>query len=241
MEQRRRVREQAPGIAQAIHWTRIDDVGTRDDVTLISINRPCTRRAEPVVTSRRSPVAVVMCCDNCAPELVEAERSVPGPGEGGGSPGHELPPRAAARPLAALRRRRSPSPWPPQGAAAAPFDNARGGDTERAVDASGGPHDPQACQESRAGAQSVRALPSHNPRCPTSSTLWRRDTADGALSDDRRGYPDVSWRGSHRPQQTRSRVFTNAGWAPMPGDLIDAAERGVGNVYHELHLATRLP
>lgn len=163
MEQRRRIRKRAPGSGPAIDWTRLDDVvGTRDDLTRTGINWPCTRCAEPVFTSRRYPVAVARICEVCALDLVEEERLVQE--KAAGAPAvirrHEPLPDPWQRSAGVAPRRPGPRKvrWPP------PSATPVGGDTQRAVDASGGPPDPQARQESRAEAQSVRALLSHDPR-----------------------------------------------------------------------------
>ncbi len=58
-----------------IDWSTVDYVvGTRDDVTLTGIHRPCSRCGQSVFTSRRYPIEVAMVCEVCALELVEEDR-----------------------------------------------------------------------------------------------------------------------------------------------------------------------
>jgi hypothetical protein len=58
----------------AIDWSGIDFVvGTRDDVTMTGIKRPCSRCGHDVFTSRRYPAKVPMMCEVCALALAEED------------------------------------------------------------------------------------------------------------------------------------------------------------------------
>ena len=71
MHHRRKKQQPFPDI----DWSTVDYVvGTRDDVTLTGIHRPCSRCGLSVFTSRRYPIEVTLVCEYCALELVEEDQ-----------------------------------------------------------------------------------------------------------------------------------------------------------------------